>query len=97
MTTGSAWLDTVELRIESGVEFSVTAVYRSGSYNPLLLARQLHQGLSLPGPWSTARLHLSRLPGSRLSDDEETQLMRLQHQQPSQPAVQLITMDTAIS
>ena len=92
----SAWLDALELRTESGAAFAVTAVYSSGCYDPLLLARQLHQGLSMPGAWSTARLHLGRQLGSRLSDEEETQLMRAHHGQPSQPAALLVTMDTAI-
>ena len=96
MTTAGAWVDSVELLTEAGAPFAVTAVYTSGNYNPMLLARQVHQGLSLPGAWSSARLQLGQQPGSRLSDAEETQLLRAHHGQPSQPAALLITLDTAI-
>ena len=96
MTLGGTWLDSLELRTESNVDFTVTAVYTSGSYNPMLLPRQLHQGLGMTGPWSTARLQLSREPASRLSDEAETQLMRAHHGQPSQPAALLVSMETAI-
>ena len=98
MSAGAPWVDSVALRSEAGVACRVTALslYPAGSYVPMLLPRQLHQGLALFMPLSTAQLQLSRLPGSRKSDEQETQLLRAHHGSPSQPANQLITLNAAI-
>ncbi len=88
--TGGPWFDTVELSTDAGRDITVTAVHTAGSCNPLLAADQLHQALGLPVTRGSAYRQLIRLPGCRVSTEEETQLL------PAQRRVLLVTLDAAI-
>ena len=94
--TGNCSLDVVELSTDDGREVRVAAVHWLGSPNPLLAARQLHEGLGLAPSWPTAQEQLKWLPGSRLSETMETKLLRAQEGAPAMRSVLLITLDAAI-